>query len=134
MKLTKVVRSNTDYSRSLLHAAFNGARAAQENAFDRQSMGRLMARTTVNSVGLAMMGAVVGAAGSRICTTRTRTKQRIEFNPAISSALIGAAFGLSTGLLWNTRPLTEVAVRGAMKSVDAVRDAHWLARNPISFG
>ncbi len=134
MKLTTLVRSNTDYSRNLLHAAYSGARVAQENAFDRQEMGKLVARTTVNSLGLAMMGAIAGAAGARICTTRVPTKQRPESGLAISGALIGAAFGLSTGLLWNTRPLTEVAVRGAMKSVDAVRDANWLARNPISFG
>ncbi len=77
-----------------------------------------------------MMGAIAGAAGARI-----RTKQQQpESDSAMSGALIGAAFGLSTGLLWNTRPLTEVVVRGAKKSVDAVRDANWLARNPISFG
>ncbi len=129
MKLTTLVRSNTDYSRSLLYAAFSGARAAQENAFDRQAIGRLVAKSTVNSFGWAMMGAIAGAAGARI-----RTKQQPESDSAVSGALIGAAFGLSTALLWNTLPLTEVAVRGAKKSVDALRDANWLARNPISFG
>lgn len=129
MKLTTVARSNTDYPRTLLHAALSGARAAQENAFDRQAMGRLVAKSTVSSFGWAMMGAIAGAAGARI-----RTKQQPASDSAISGALIGAAFGLSTGLLWNTRPLTEVVMRGAKKSVDAVRDANWLARNPISFG
>lgn len=131
MRLTTFIRSNTDYSRDLLHAAVSGARSAQENAFDRQAVGKLMARSTVHSFGWAVMGAIAGgAAGARIRSS----KQQPEFDSAVSGALIGAAFGLSTGLLWNTRPLTGVAVRGAMKRVDAVRDANWLARNPINFG
>ncbi len=129
MTLTTFIRSNTDYSRNLLFAAYSGARSAQENAFDGQAMGKLMARSTVQSFGWAVMGAIAGAAGARICN-----KQETESDSAVSGALIGAAFGLSTGLLWNTRPLTEVAMRGAKKSVDAVRDANWLARNPINFG
>ncbi len=129
MSLTAFIRSNTDYSRDLLHAAVSGARSAQENAFDRQAMGKLMARSTVHSFGWAVMGAIAGgAAGARI-----RSKQQPE-SGAVSGALIGAAFGLSTGLLWNTRPLTGVAVRGAKKRVEAVRDANWLAHNPINFG
>jgi len=129
MKLTTFIRSNTDYSRSLFHAALRGARSAQENALDGETMGTLVARSTVDSFGWAVMGAIAGVAGARI-----RNKQQPEFDSTVSGALLGAAFGLSTGLLWNTRPLTQVVVRGARKSVDAVRDANWLARNPINFG
>ena len=130
MKLTSLIKCNTDYSRNLLCAAWDGARSAQETAFDGPAMGRLVAKTTVNSFGLAMMGAIAGgAAGARI-----RTKQHSESDAAVSGALIGAAFGLSTGLLWNTRPWTGAVMRGAKKSVEAVRDANWLARNPINFG
>ena len=129
MKLATLIRSNTDYSRSLIHAALSGARSAQENALHGETMGTVMARSTVNSFGWVVMGAIAGAAGARI-----HKRQEPESDSAVSGALLGAAFGLSTGLLWNTRPLTQVVVRGAMKSVDAVRDANWLARNPINFG
>ena len=129
MKVSTYIRSNTDYSRSLFLAALNGARTAQENSMDRQQMGKFMTKSTVNSVGWAVMGAIAGAAGARM-----RNKQQPEFDSTVSGALLGAAFGLGTGLLWNTRPLTQVVMRGAIKSVDAVRDANWLARNPINFG
>ena len=129
MKLTTFIQSNTDYSCSLIHAALSGARSAQEHSMDREAMGKLMAKSTVNSFGWAVMGAIAGAAGARIYN-----KQQPEVDSTLSGALLGAAFGLGTGLLWNTRPLTQVAVRGAKKSVDAVRDANWLARNPINFG
>jgi hypothetical protein len=129
MKLTTYIRSNTDYPRSLLHAALSGARSAQASALDGEAMGALMAKSTVHSFGWAVMGAIAGAAG-----TRLRNKQLSQSDSAVSGALLGAAFGLSTGMLWNTRPLTQAVVRGAMKSVDAARDANWLARNPINFG
>ena len=130
MKLTTFIRSNTDYSRNLLHAALLGARSAQEHAFDGEAMGRVMANSTMNSFGWAVMGALAGgAAGARL-----RNKQQPESDSTVSGTLIGAAFGLGTGFLWSTRPLTGVVVRGAKKSVDAVRDANWLAHNPINFG
>ena len=129
MKLATRIRSNADYSRSLVDAALSGARSAQEKALPAEKLGTLVAKSTVNSFGWAVMGAIAGAAGARI-----HNKQQPESDFAVSGALLGAAFGLSTGLLWNTRPLTQVVVRGAMKSVDAARDANWLAQNPINFG
>ena len=130
MKLGTLLKSNTEYSRSLFHAALSGARSAQENSMDAKAMSTFMAKSTVNSFGWAVMGAIAGAAAG----ARVRHKQQPEVDSTVPGALLGAAFGLSTGLLWNTRPLTKVAVRGAMKRVDAVRDANWLAHNPINFG
>ena len=129
MNLKTLIRSNTDHSRNLVHAALSGARSAHEKALQGETMGTLMARSTVGSFGWVVMGAIAGAAG-----TRFYNKKQLGPDSAVSGALLGAAVGLSTGLLWNTRPLTQVAVRGAMKSVGAVRDANWLARNPINFG
>ena len=129
MRLAIIIKSNAGYTRSLLHAALSGARSAQENALDGETIAALMVRSTVNSFGWAVMGAIAGATGARI-----RNKQQPDSDSAVSGALLGAAFGLSTGLLWNTRPLTQTVVRGARKSVDAVRDANWLDRNPVNFG
>jgi len=129
MKLATIINSNIGYTRGLFCAKLSGARSAQENALDGETMGTLMVRSTVNSFGWAVLGAIAGATGARI-----RNKQQAESDSAVPGALLGAAFGLSTGLLWNTRPLTQVVVRGARKSVDAARDANWLARNPVNFG
>jgi hypothetical protein len=130
MKLSTFIRSNTDYSRSLFHAALSGARSAQESALDGKTVGTLVARSTIHSFGWVVVGAIAGAAAG----ARLRYKQQPKVDSTVPGALLGAAFGLSTGLLWNTRPLTQGVVRGAKKGVNAVRDANWLARNPINFG
>jgi hypothetical protein len=129
MKLATAIRSNTAHFRSLLYAAISGTHSAQDSALAAEMMGSRMARFTMNTLGWAVMGTCAGVAGARI-----RSQQQPESSSAMSDALLGVAFGLSTGSLWNSRSLTQAAVREAKKNVEAVRDANWLSRKSINFG
>jgi hypothetical protein len=36
-------------------------------------------------------------------------------------------------MMWQSRHFTRSAAQGAMKQVNAVRDARWLEKNPIAY-
>jgi hypothetical protein len=127
MILARMLRSNADYSRNLIQAAISGARSAQDEAFGGMPVGSLIARSAVKSWPLVVMGTLAGVLGARFWNKR-------KTNSDVAGALLGATLGLGTGMILNTRPVAQILAREAMKSVGAVRDANWLARNPVDFG
>jgi hypothetical protein len=72
------------------------------------------------------IGAGIGAA------TAALDRRRSPFDLAAKS-LIGGAVGLGCGLAWTSRVYAITAVRGAFREVNTVRDARWLAKNPIDY-
>lgn len=47
--------------------------------------------------------------------------------------LLGGVLGCGAAVAWASRDLMAAASRGSARRVQAVRDAHWLAANPIDF-
>lgn len=47
--------------------------------------------------------------------------------------ILGAVIGFGTNVALSTRPLTGEIVHGAVRNINTVRDAHWLARHPIDY-
>ena len=122
------IKSNIEYGRNLVSSGLEGARTTVQTTLD----GVPVAAVVVNSVRAAGMptavGAYIGALGAALGTRRRRACGVI-----VASTLIGAAIGFTTGMAWGTRRLTGSMAKGARKNIDAVRDAHWLARNPIDY-
>jgi hypothetical protein len=46
---------------------------------------------------------------------------------------MGSAIGLSLGLAWKSRRLTESMASGALQRIGKVRDEHWLESHPIDY-
>ena len=54
-------------------------------------------------------------------------------NAAVVGGLVGGALGFTGGVAWGTRQRTKVYYHAAAQNVQAVRDAHWLEKNPVAY-
>jgi hypothetical protein len=75
----------------------------------------------------AAIGAAVGV------WTASRSRNRRSGYAVAMSGLVGSALGLGCGMAWASRNFTGSLARGAMREINTVRDARWLAENPIDY-
>jgi hypothetical protein len=121
---TKWVQSECSYVANLFDAGMHGVVDGWRGNSERQLFSPLYAIWAP-----VALGAVVGVASA--CLNRGRSKLGYR---AAMNGLVGSALGLGIGFAWTSRACSEAAVRGATRSVNAVRDAHWVERNPVAYG
>lgn len=129
MKTFEWLGSNIDYGRNLVNSGVEGARTAGETYLHEESMASVLIDAVRQSWMPAAVGAYVGALGASLGQRR-----KPNYGAVVGAGLLGAAIGVVTGMAWGTRHLTGDMARGAMKKIDATRDAHWLEKNPIPYG
>jgi hypothetical protein len=127
--ISRWVRTNVDYGRSLLVAGYDGAVSTRQQALRGEPVATMLTRSAGHSWMPAVVGACAGALG-----TQFSNKQKSMNGLTVVGALLGAAVGFCTGLAWNTRHVTGTLAQAAVKATGPVRDAHWLARNPVNYG
>ena len=128
MMIGRWIRSNLDYGRDLVSSGVEGARTTQKMALNGEPVLSVLLQSARGSCLPTAVGAYIGALGA---TVGSRRKPRPGV--VMISSLLGATIGLTTGMAWSTRRLTTDMARGARKNIDTVRDAHWLAKNPIDY-
>jgi hypothetical protein len=115
------LKSSIEYGCDIVRSALEGARSAGEQMRDAEPScfrTALAPSTTAACLGL-VAGYVV-------------TKRRSAHNAAGFSVL-GAVIGFAGGVAWSTRHISRRVARGAIKKINATRDAHWLVKNPIDY-
>ena len=122
------IKSNLDYGRSLVISGWEGARATGRMTLEGAPVAVILIRSVRTSCMPALIGAYIGALGAALGNRRRRAYGIISI-----STTLGAVIGFTTGMAWGTRRLTGGMVQGARKKMDAVRDAHWLEKNPIDY-
>jgi hypothetical protein len=122
------IGSSLGYGRSLVQSGYEGARSTGEAALAGASVSSVLLQSARSSWVAAAVGATLGAAGVALGSKRRRFSALV-----LASGALGAAVGIATGVAWRTRHLTGEMARGARKSIDLVRDAHWLSKNPINY-
>ncbi len=75
----------------------------------------------------AAVGAALGVFGAHFIAKRR--KPRI----LAIGGVVGSAIGFGAAAGWSSRGFLGAAGRDAMRRVNAARDAHWLALNPIDY-
>jgi hypothetical protein len=119
------LKSQLEYGHDLIHSAVEGARSAGERAMATEPVGGVLARSAQASLPWAAVGASLLGVYS---ATRHRTiRNQILF------CVVGAVVGFGTNLAFSTRQLTGEIVHGAVRNINTVRDAHWLAKHPIDY-
>jgi len=119
------LKSELEYGHDLVHSALQGARSAGEHALTTAPVGAVLARSARASLPWAAIGASAGLLYS------ARKHEPIR-NRALFG-ILGAVIGFGTNVALSTRPLTTEIVHGAVRNINTVRDAHWLARHPIDY-
>ena len=121
------LKSQLDYGHDLIHSAVEGARSAEEQARSTKPMGALLTQSARASLPWAAIGAYVGLVAVYSVRKHQSIRNQLLFG------LVGAALGFGTKAALSTRQLTGEIVHGAVRSVNSVRDAHWLAKHPIDY-
>ena len=110
------------YARELASAGFEGAADARG------------AKVRLFTPGSAMLFAAPVALGTAAGAFRTHWFGKRKAPSAMAlGGLLGGVVGCGAALAWASRGWMAPATRGAARRVNAVRDAHWLAANPINY-
>src|SRR4051812_43084135 len=113
-------RAEMVYFKQLADAGWNGVTAAR-----REFTGPLIKTGTMWRP--AAMGAAIGIVGSRL------TGSRRGKSATAMAGLAGGAVASAVLMAWTSRRFARAATTKAIRSVNAVRDQHWLAANPIDY-
>ena len=119
------LKSQLEYGHDLMHSAVEGARSAGEHALATESVGTVLARSARASLPWAAIGASVGLLYS--------ARKHESIRNQVLCGVLGGIIGFGTNVALSTRPLTSEIVHGAVRNINTVRDAHWLARHPIDY-
>jgi hypothetical protein len=117
------LKSEINYVADLFGAATDGVVSAWKATNNAVLAPRLTA-----AVWPTVIGAAIGVLGGCLERKSHRTDHRV-----VACGLIGSALGFGAGVAWTSRAFTRAAARGAIRKVNAVRDAHWLEKNPIAY-
>jgi len=129
MKTFEWFGSNFDYGRDLVNSGVQGARTAGQSSLGEAPVSSVLVDAVRRAWAPAAVGAYVGALGASLGHRR-----KPNYGAIAGAGLLGAAIGIVTGMAWGTRHLTGDMARGAIRKIDATRDAHWLEKNPIPYG
>jgi len=124
MNLDAWLKSGIAYGCDLLRSAVEGARSAGQQIGKEESVLMRSARASLApSLAVASLCAVAGYWAG---------KRKPAYN-TVALGLLGAVIGFAGGMAWSTRHMTGGLARGAIESVNAARDAHWLNKHPVDY-
>ena len=127
MNLDAWLKSGVGYGWDLIRSALEGARSGGDEIQEEESPGSVLLRSARTSLALSVAAASVGLLAGYWVSRRKSARKAGAFG------LAGAAIGFAGGMAWGTRHMTGEMARGAIRKMDAARDAHWLARHPIDY-
>jgi hypothetical protein len=126
MSLQTWLKSNSDYTRDLVHSAVEGAHGGQGEFLHGEPLATVLNESICNAVAPAMVGTLVGALSAYAGNQRRPNK-------TIILGLLGCAIGFGVAFTWESRRLGASVARAAWKGIGDARDAHWLQQNPIDY-
>lgn len=121
MTIAEDIQCTLQYGKELLTAAARGGLDALA-----QNGSPLEAEPCAISVGAAV-GAALGMGGVAL------TRRRKSPLALLAGGVVGAAVAAGFVMAWQQRKLAGCVVRGGIEGSRPVRDAHWLAQNPIDY-
>ena len=126
MSLQTWLKSNTDYSRKLVHSAVEGAHSGEGEFLHGEPLAPFLNESARNALGPAMIGAFLGALTT--CSGNQRRPGR-----TVALGVLGCVIGFGAAFTWESRRLGASVARAAWKRIGAARDAHWFEENPIDY-
>jgi hypothetical protein len=112
MRVLPTLKSEAIYARDIVKAGFDGAASGEK---------------AVTNLAPAAVGVAIGILGVYL------GRKRRMGNSVLLGGLVGGALGFSSGVVWGTREQARHGCIQAAQSVQAVRDARWLEKNPVAY-
>ncbi len=127
MGTQELLHSNVSYGRELVKSGLAGLTSGGEAHLQGQPLSDVLAESARGSVGLAMLGACAGLLRYYLPPRRRRVAN------SLACGFVGCAIGFVAAFAWQTRKLTGSMTSSAVKSMNVVRDQHWLELHPIDY-
>lgn len=127
MALREWSKSSANYGRRLISSGIEGARSGRKAFLNGEPLKPFINESVRRALVPAALGACLGALGGY------PGDRHPSIGRALARSLLGGAVGLSAGVVWESRHLTASAAGAAFKSIDRIRDEHWLAKHPIDY-
>ena len=127
MNLDTWLKSGIEYGWDLVRSAVEGARSAGEQIREEESPRSVLMRSARTSLAPSVAAATLGLVAGYWASKRKPARNTVAFG------LLGAVIGFAGGMAWSTRHMTGGMARGAIKKMDAARDAHWLTKHPVDY-
>jgi hypothetical protein len=127
MNLDRWLKSGIGYGLDLIRSAVEGARSAGEQIHEQESPRSALIRSARTSLAPSLAAASLGLVAGYWVSRGKSAHKTVVFG------LAGAVLGFAGGMAWSTRRMTGGMARGAIKKMDATRDAHWLSKHPIDY-
>ncbi len=125
MSILPTLKSEVVYAREIVKAGLDAATSAGKKSPGENSFS--LSRVSQGALAPAALGAAVAVLGVYL------GRKGRPGNAAVLGGLVGCALGFTGGIAWGTRERTGAAARDALHNVQAVRDAHWLEKNPVAY-
>ena len=126
MSLQTWLKSNSDYSRKLVHSAVEGAHTGEGEFLRGEPLVPFLNESARHALAPAVIGAFLGALSTYSGNQRRPSK-------TLALGLLGCAIGFGAAFAWESRRLGVSVARAAWKKIGDARDAHWLEENPIDY-
>jgi hypothetical protein len=127
MDLCKWSTSGIEYGRKVVSSGLEGARSGREAFLSGKSLTPFLSESVNKAWTPALVGACIGVVGS-IPGTRQKSISKV-----FACGLAGGVVGFGLAVAWTSRRLTESITDGALRSINKVRDEHWLENHPIDY-
>lgn len=127
MSLRKWSQSEVQYGRKILDSGLEGARSGEEEFLHGRPLTPFVGKSVRAALVPAAIGACLGVLGSFPISQKERPSRMLFLG------LLGGALGLTAGLAWESRRITESAARGALENIHKARDEHWVEKHPVAY-
>ena len=127
MTVSEWSKSEVEYGRKVLTSGLAGARNGREAFLNGNTLTSFLSKSVRNALPPAAIGAVLGILCSCPGIRHRSAKKTVMFG------LLGWAFGLGAGIMWEGRSLSAAVTNGALRNMSRVRDEHGLERHPIDY-
>ena len=123
MGTTHTLEADLAYVKQLIGAGWAGIASARRQT----DSGEFMPPPKTAPWMPTMLGAALGMLGARLVAKRRHA------SGVAMGGMVGSIVGFGAAMAWASRVSVGLAARGAIHSVNAVRDERWLAMNPIDY-
>ena len=127
MNVREWSKSTAVYGRKLVHSGREGAALGRESFLHGEHLGSFFNQSARTALTPAVLGACIGLL-SAYQARRNRSARR-----ALECGVLGCIVGFCAAVAWRSRGLASSVASSAMKSIDRVRDQHWLEKHPIDY-
>jgi hypothetical protein len=120
-------KTSLDYGKKLLDSGLEGARTGEGEFLQGEPLAPFLEESARLALEPATIGVFLGVLGSCAGNGQRSTTRTLVYG------LLGGAIGFGVGLAWSSRRLTASVAEQAFRSMNKVRDEHWLENNPIDY-